>query len=948
MRGHAGGTPRQRLPTYQRTSSVPSSTARSSPEGSTGEREGLFARIDQLEMAVTSLAAENDVLEKKIRPQVDRLGAAEKMQPASNQEPPTRSSSGTVDHSAVAENGALVQTISDLQNKVLALEAELSQEKQSKAFPRTTIVPIGSIRSIPTPQVSGPAPRVGSPPRQSSASIMSKGDKPSPVGCSSSTQKMVRSPSPGRGSPSPSRALSKPGFSIARSLSEEKLLGWYRQQKPAHRTPERFRTARLAVEKNRRSRPAGTGSDTSCPSYQRPTAASNAGRHPSAPRSVCHPNRSAATPQRRRSKSPPKTEEVEVPVSLWESLNEGLSLSTPDKGHWICGDRCMRGEHFEPYRPVVPTTTGNFLFKAPPPGFLSVPGAARDIAKEREGTCTPPWARASATSMRGRLASGDVSVSDATTPRVSVMELATQIVSQLRDRYGALEIAGTHAAVALGICDRHQLDEYITARVRNGLVNLHSQDDLRLQSQLGSRCTTLMQSQSLSAIHKALPPIRFTVEEFEESLLDFFKLGTSRKDVRRVFHMVDRAHGRIGLIELPHLAEDYQHMADELEASLSHQRSLSNEQCSTGMRDCSPMTEHNKAITIEEARQRRRSPRSQIVVAPQPEIPASGASLVEHANAVLLSTLRTEDLSARPSPRRSPAWRQSTVSPATQSTSILTQACTKALAEPLVVAQSVCDDGPVTGAYAAEEVPLSSTDSDETSDPVSRMESSNKGHECHEVARLISAESVPTEHDVTEQDQTNVSEQPISIASDVATILKAEVVPDSPATVQTVHSIAEIPNLAQLIHSKATVRPPKLPHSLDTGYEIRMPMKGDGGFSPPTPSGWSTPSQVPSLQGSQAVFATPGCTPQTGGATPASCVTPAPTPPVPQPPPNSFPAVVPPKGVSAAAVGPVIPRVPGHGWDLVRNRVHHGGLVQHPHGMSPRTTGGPYPYPSMR
>merc|ERR1719482_2140319 len=127
--------------------------------------------------------------------------------------------SATGDHASSAASVTLVQTISDLQNKVLAPEAELSQEKQCNSYSKAHT----PMRRLPTPQMTGSTVRVGSPPRQKGIS--------SPRDCSPSTQKQVQSPrlaSPRRNSPSPSRASSKSSLAMARSPSEEALLGWYR------------------------------------------------------------------------------------------------------------------------------------------------------------------------------------------------------------------------------------------------------------------------------------------------------------------------------------------------------------------------------------------------------------------------------------------------------------------------------------------------------------------------------------------------------------------------------------------------------------------------------------------------------------------------------------------------------------------------------------------------
>merc|ERR1719440_1073967 len=96
---------------------------------------------------------------------------------------------------------------------------------------------------------------------------------------------------------------------------------------------------------------------------------------------------------------------------------------------------------------------------------------------------------------------------------------------------------------------------------------------------------------------------------------------------------------------------------------------------------------------------------------------------------------------------------------------------------------------------AVEVAPLRpSSDSDETSEPVcfSGLGSSSASGEDNELARLTSAELAPTEN-LTEQRMEQFTEQsteqPISFISEsVAT--HAELVPESPALVQTVHNIA--------------------------------------------------------------------------------------------------------------------------------------------------------------
>merc|ERR1719265_1792729 len=95
-------------------------------------------------------------------------------------------------------------------------------------------------------------------------------------------------------------------------------------------------------------------------------------------------------------------------------------------------------------------------------------------------------------------------------------------------------------------------------------------------------------------------------------------------------------------------------------------------------------------MTIEEIRLRRRSPRKHIVVAPPPEIPASGATLVEHTNAVLLSTLRTEDLSARYR-HQSPSRSRGSASPRNpNSSSPLFATPCPVQNEPPMIAEVVC------------------------------------------------------------------------------------------------------------------------------------------------------------------------------------------------------------------------------------------------------------------
>lgn len=47
-------------------------------------------------------------------------------------------------------------------------------------------------------------------------------------------------------------------------------------------------------------------------------------------------------------------------------------------------------------------------------------------------------------------------------------------------------------------------------------------------------------SSSLKRLHESLPRIRYTKEQFEEAVLDVFRVpGVSRKDARRVFRLLD-------------------------------------------------------------------------------------------------------------------------------------------------------------------------------------------------------------------------------------------------------------------------------------------------------------------------------------------------------------------------------------------------------------------------
>ncbi|CAK9051715.1 unnamed protein product [Durusdinium trenchii] len=107
-------------------------------------------------------------------------------------------------------------------------------------------------------------------------------------------------------------------------------------------------------------------------------------------------------------------------------------------------------------------------------------------------------------------------VNEEATPNMPMDELCKYICSDLQNRFGCLEVAAVHAALSMRMCSEQEIDSYLST----------AEDGER-----GVRST-------LAAAAKALPPIAFGAQAFEDALLDVLQVRISRKSARRLFRQL--------------------------------------------------------------------------------------------------------------------------------------------------------------------------------------------------------------------------------------------------------------------------------------------------------------------------------------------------------------------------------------------------------------------------
>jgi len=132
---------------------------------------------------------------------------------------------------------------------------------------------------------------------------------------------------------------------------------------------------------------------------------------------------------------------------------------------------------------------------------------------------------ASMTSM-GSARSSAMRRNDSTSNRAALTkELGALMNAQLCARFGCLEAAAVHAALALGMCKEQDIGDHISREL-----------------QAGGMAGTPTRDLSPEVLRSALPPIRFGPQQLEDAIRDVFLFQASRHSVQRLFHQLSRGH----------------------------------------------------------------------------------------------------------------------------------------------------------------------------------------------------------------------------------------------------------------------------------------------------------------------------------------------------------------------------------------------------------------------
>ncbi|CAE8586068.1 unnamed protein product [Polarella glacialis] len=101
-------------------------------------------------------------------------------------------------------------------------------------------------------------------------------------------------------------------------------------------------------------------------------------------------------------------------------------------------------------------------------------------------------------------------------------ELAGHVAVHLESRFGCLEAVAILAALEMGMCTERQIDSVLVANL----------DVSSSTMRRGCRDITL------NDLCAALPPVRFTAQQFEDALLEAIQVPMSRRAARRLFKLL--------------------------------------------------------------------------------------------------------------------------------------------------------------------------------------------------------------------------------------------------------------------------------------------------------------------------------------------------------------------------------------------------------------------------